>query len=647
MVARKYLIPLVASWLLMQPGPAASQPAPASAADEAARTVEAIAGIRSAFSPSFSPDGRRVAFVSNASGRPQIWVMSLDGDQLPVQLTDGADPAQPVYWSPTGDWLAYGVAPGGGLNTQIYVMRPDGSEARRLTAGGRDNNWLFGWTEDGRYILAGSNAANPAGVDALLLDPASGATRRVASGGLSQLVDVSRDGRLAVVNRLVSRGDNNLHLVDLATGAETLLTPHDGPGTFDWGEFSPDGRRIYVTSNAGRDLTAFGIVDLDADGRPGPIRVVAGRDDAEAEAGFLSRDGRRAALVWNAAGRSVIDLLDTVTGAISRGPELPFDVVGGGEFSPDGRRIMLSGTGAVRPTDLYTIELDTLEVVQRTRSAHEGVDLARLARPELVTYAAHDGLPLSGWLYRPAGASGPGPVVFNYHGGPEGQARPTMSDVTQALVARGISVFAPNVRGSSGFGKRFVNLDNGPLRVDGVRDIEATTRALVERGVADPARLGIMGGSYGGYMVMAGVTEYPDMFAAGANLFGVVNFATFFANTEPWMAAISTVEYGDPATQADMLRGLSPIHRLDRIRTPLIVLHGANDTNVPVVEAEQIVANLRGRDIPVEYILFPDEGHGWRQLPNRIRSTVAIVDFFDARLNRPLAGRPEPAAVGR
>ena len=225
--------------------------------------------------------------------------------------------------------------------------------------------------------------------------------------------------------------------------------------------------------------------------------------------------------------------------------------------------------------------------------------------------------------------------MFSYHGGPEGQARPTMSDLTQALVARGITVFAPNVRGSSGFGKRFVNLDNGPLRVNGVRDIQATTDHLVSIGVADPKRLGIMGGSYGGYMVMAGVTEFPDMFAAGANLYGVVNFETFFKHTQPWMAAISTVEYGDPVTQAEMLAGLSPIHKLDRIKTPLIVLHGANDTNVPVVEAEQIVASLKGRGVPVEYVLFPDEGHGWRKTPNRVRSTVAIVGFFDQRLNRP------------
>ena len=213
---------------------------------------------------------------------------------------------------------------------------------------------------------------------------------------------------------------------------------------------------------------------------------------------------------------------------------------------------------------------------------------------------------------------------------------PTLSTDVQALVARGISVFLPNVRGSTGFGKRFLNLDNGALRVNGVKDIKATTDALVARGVADPKRLGIMGGSYGGYMVMAGVTEYPDMFAAAADLYGVVNFETFFQHTQPWMAAISTVEYGDPATQADMLKALSPIHKLDRIKTPLIVLHGANDTNVPVIEAEQIVSQLKARGVPVEYVLFPDEGHGWRRLPNRIRSTVTLTDFFDRRLN---AGR--------
>ena len=244
------------------------------------------------------------------------------------------------------------------------------------------------------------------------------------------------------------------------------------------------------------------------------------------------------------------------------------------------------------------------------------------------------GLELSAWLYRPPGVASPAPYVLSFHGGPEGQERPRFRSDYQALLARGIGVFAPNVRGSSGFGKRFVNLDNGALRYDGIKDIEASVGFLVDEAIGDPKRLGIMGGSYGGYMTMAGLAWYPDLFAAGANLFGVVNFETFFAQTEPWMAAISTIEYGDPKTQAELLRDLSPIHKVDKVTAPTIVLHGANDTNVPVVEAEQVVSSLRERDVPVEYVLFADEGHGFRKTPNRITATVGIVTWFERYLKQ-------------
>jgi dipeptidyl aminopeptidase/acylaminoacyl peptidase len=223
-------------------------------------------------------------------------------------------------------------------------------------------------------------------------------------------------------------------------------------------------------------------------------------------------------------------------------------------------------------------------------------------------------------------------MVLSFHGGPEGQERPLWNATYQALLARGIGVFAPNVRGSSGFGKRFVNLDNGALRRDGVRDLETCARWVVAAGHALPERLGITGGSYGGYMTMAGLTRYPELFSAGADLFGVVNFETFFAHTEPWMAAISTIEYGDPVTEKEMLRELSPIHAIDRVTAPTIVLHGANDTNVPVVEAEQVVESLKRRGVPVEYVLFPDEGHGFVRVENRIRSAVAIVRWFERHL---------------
>ena len=219
-------------------------------------------------------------------------------------------------------------------------------------------------------------------------------------------------------------------------------------------------------------------------------------------------------------------------------------------------------------------------------------------------------------------------MVLSFHGGPEGQEQPRYRYDYQALVAQGIAVFAPNVRGSAGFGKRFVNLDNGALRANAIQDIASTARHLIDSGLAAEGRTGIMGGSYGGYMTMAGLAEFPDIFAAGVNIYGLVNFKTFFEQTEPWMASISKIEYGDPATQGDMLDALSPIHKIDRVIAPTLVLHGANDTNVPVYEAEQVVEKLREQDVPVEYILFPDEGHGFRKEENRIATAIAIVNWF-------------------
>jgi dipeptidyl aminopeptidase/acylaminoacyl peptidase len=616
-------------WALVIGSAALAAPAVGQDSDIAAK-VEALGSINSASAPTLSPDGRRVAYLSNASGSPQVWVTDTQGEPA-RQVTNFRDPVGSVFWSPTADMLAFTVAPGGGLNTQIWVAKADGTEARQLTPGGRENSSLGGWTRDGARLMVSSNKDNPAAFDAFLLDPVSGEwTNLVANRGLNQISDVR--GSQALVGRLVGRGDINAYLVDLASGAETLLTPHEGKAESGWGVLSPDGRTVYVLSNIGRDREAFGTIAISADGRPAEIRYFAARDDAIAEDAVLSEDGRIAALLWNVGGRSELAWLDTATLEVRPGPTLPFDLASTPVFSADGTSLVLSGAGADRTTDIYLVDVASGDVTRLTQSRHDGIELSELVRPELVRYTAHDGLELSGWLYRPKGATGPLPTVFAYHGGPEGQARPTMSPDAQALVANGINVFFPNVRGSSGFGKAFMAMDDGAKRVDAVRDIKSTTEALVGMGIADPARLGIIGGSYGGYMVMAGVTEFPTMFAAGVNLFGVVNFETFFERSEPWIAAVSVTEYGDPVTEAEMLRELSPIHKIDRVETPLFVLHGANDTNVPVAEAEQIVAAMQARGVPVRYTLFPDEGHGWRKSANRVRSTTEIVAFMREHL---------------
>lgn len=600
--------------------------------DALTTAVSAMAKVGAAFGPSFAPDGRRVAVLTRLSGSPQVWIVPAAGG-WPDQATAFDDPVDAVLWSPDGAWLAMAVAPGGGLNSQLYLMRPNGAGLKRITAGGKVNNWLTGWSHDGRYVLL-SSTQRGADLDAYLYDTRSDEMKLVAkNSGIGALLDISRDGRRAVLYRLQSRGSSDLYVVDLARGTETLLTAHHGPGTFDGGQFSPDGATIYLTSNKDRDLIAFARVRLDSAGQPAPIEVLAARQDAELDGFAVTEDGTTAALNWNVGGRSELALLDLQSLKTKAVPGLPVERLGDLTFSRDGRQLAFAGSGAAAPSDVWILERSTGKVRQLTRSPHPGVDLTMLIRPELTRYPAADGLPLSGWLYRPKGAAGPGPIVLNFHGGPEDQEIPAFSSIYQALLLHGFTVFAPNVRGSSGFGKRFVNLDNGALRENAVKDIKASVDYVVQAGIADPKRVGIMGFSYGGYMVMAGLTEYPDLFAAGADVFGIVNFASFFANTEPWMAAVSTVEYGDPKKEADLLKRLSPITRLDRVKTPTIVLHGANDTNVPVVEAEQVVNNLKSRHVPVEFVLFPDEGHGWRKTSTRIHSNTSIVRWFDRYLN--------------
>ncbi len=594
--------------------------------------VATMARVGRCASPSFSPDGDRLAFVSDLSGLPQVWTVAVAGG-WPDRVTALDDQVSAVSWSPNGAWLAFTLAPGGGLNEQIYVVRPDGTSLRRLTDGGKETNRLDGWTHDDAALMVASNRRDPAAMDAYRLDPADGTLHLVAQNrGIGRLTDISRDGRRALLYRMASRGDDNLFLLDLQRGTETLLTPHEGPGSFETALFSPDGRHVYLSSTKDRDLVALARVALTPAGHLGPLETIAARDDADVETFALTDDGTTAAVLWNVAGRSELAFLDLATGTITDAPALPAEVAGRPTFSRDGRFLAVTVTGARTPLDIWVLERATGRVRQVTSSPHAGVVLDTLVRPELARFPAHDGLALSGWLYRPATMAGAGPLVLDFHGGPEGQARPVFSGLYQALLRRGIGVFAPNVRGSSGFGTTFVNLDNGARRVDAIRDIKACVDYVVSIGRADPRRIGIMGGSYGGYMTMAGLTEYPDLFAAGVNLFGIVNFETFFAQTEPWMAAISTVEYGDPETEAALLRALSPIHKIDRVVAPTAVLHGANDTNVPVVEAAQVVASLEGRGVPVEYVLFPDEGHGFKKTANILRSTETIVRWFATHL---------------
>ena len=611
--------------LLFATAPALAADAPIDPTLEA--RIIAMGKVNSASAAQYSPDGTQIAYITTLSGSPQAWIIPAQGG-TPRQVTKGSDPVSGLRWSPDGT-LAYAVSPGGGYNAQLFIARPDGTQATRINQG-EANTFPGDFAPDGRYYFR-SNARSANSTDTWLYDPATGKAKLAIEmetvGNIDDML-----GHLAVVNRLVTRGNNNLWLEDLRTHRSMLLTPHQGAAQSS-GLFGTDTNTVYITHNIGRDRMALARVDISADGRSFKRTELVERDDAELDDVILNDAKTQALLTWNVAGRNELELLDLASNTRHRLPDAPSELVGSSDFSPDGKRVVLALSGAAAPSDLWQLDLASGAYTRLTVSPAEGVDLATLVKPELRTFKAHDGLALSGWLYLPNGFKAPGPVVLSFHGGPEGQERPAFRAEYQALLASGIAVFAPNIRGSSGFGKAFMGLDNHAGRFDANKDIKAAADYLVAARIGAKGRLGIVGGSYGGYVVMVAVTDYPDTFAAGANLFGMVNFETFFAQSTPWMGAISTGEYGDPKTQLQLLRDLSPIHKLDRVKTPLLVMHGANDTNVPVVEAEQVVAALKKHGVPVEYVLFPDEGHGWRKQANRVRSTVEMTAFFVKHLN--------------
>jgi dipeptidyl aminopeptidase/acylaminoacyl peptidase len=590
---------------------------------ELAAKIEAMAKVGACYSPSFSPDGSEIAFISNISGTPQLWKIPSTGG-WPIQLTNFNDPVSNATWAPNRDKIAFQIAPGGGMNSQLYIINSDGTGLERFTSGGKTNNWIGVWSEDGSYLSYSSNKENPAGMDCYFYDPQNGTSELIVSNqGIGVITDIAKNNSQSLLDRLVSRGSNDVYLIDKDKN-EKLLTEHTGPGTF-FGQFSSKGD-IYMASNLDRDLIAFGRVEGDK------INILKERDNSELEDFIINKAGNLALLVWNTGGKNQVSLFDLQNEKEVRLLDLPVELIGVGGISSDDHYFVFTGNGSTEPSNIWIYDLQNNDFKKLTESPHPGINLKELITPELVKFESFDGLELSGWLYKPPNGTEPYPTVISYHGGPEDQSRPYFSYTFQAILSQGIAVFSPNVRGSSGFGKKFVNLDNGPLRANGIKDIKACYDYIVNSGFSQGNKIGIMGGSYGGYMVMAGITEYPEMFAAAANLFGVVNFKTFFDNTEPWMAAISKVEYGDPDTEGDMLKELSPIHKVDLVITPTIVLHGANDTNVPVVEAEQVVENLKKRSIPVEYVLFPDEGHGWRKTSNKVTSTFAIVNWFNKYL---------------
>ncbi|WP_147653333.1 S9 family peptidase [Vulcaniibacterium gelatinicum] len=563
------------------------------------------------------------------------------------QLTFYPEPLGSLLPAPAAsgrDGFVFGKDQGGDEFSQLYWFDLDTRQVDRLTDGQRTQNRNPLFSRDGRLLAYSSTARNGTDTDVWVRDLASGQARAVVTaGGSWSAQDFSPDGKRLLVMKYVSAAESYPGVVDLDSGELRLFPVEGGKAAFGDFRFAPDGRAVYYVS------------DEPVDGKPQEFRTLRRHDPAtgtlevlsahipwDVEGFVIADDGRHLAYVTNEDGIGKLHVLALPGHRELTLPALPLGVIGGLAFSPDGARLALALNTATSPSDVYVLDLARAQLTQWTRSETGGLDPARFVSPSLVRYPTFDRVggkrrTIPAFYYRPAHLPKGRrlPVVISIHGGPESQALPAFNPTIQFLVNElGVAVLVPNVRGSSGYGKTYLALDNADKREDSVRDIGALLDWIGRRPELDASRVGVYGGSYGGYMVLASLVHYGERIRAGVDVVGISHFGTFLQNTESYRRDLRRAEYGDerdPAMRA-LFEQISPLNNASKIRSRLFVAQGRNDPRVPWTEAEQIVKAVRAAGQPVWYLLFADEGHGFRKKSNNDYFTAAMMLFWQQHL---------------
>jgi dipeptidyl aminopeptidase/acylaminoacyl peptidase len=566
--------------------------------------IERYLQIRAAMVTGHLPSGE-LGYLTDVTGLLQLWRVAPDG--LHEQITFGAERVTAALPSPTEEVWAVARDSGGNERHALFALDPEGGPEQALTHDPEAIHVPGAFSPDGTLVAFTHTARNGVDFDVAVVAPSGEGRRELAQpGGWSHVVDWSEHGIL--VQRANTPFDHDLFLVEPQTGTLTLLTPHDGEIAYDSARLLADGA-VLCACDAGSEFARLALL------RHGLEPDFLTADDADVESVALDATRTRRAWVVNRGGESEVWLDGMPVEGLPRG------VVSALAFAADGSLTITAGP----PDDSTDVWTAAPAIVRRTRSAVGGLDRSGFVRPELDDVESFDGRRIPYLRFGPAGR----PALCWVHGGPESQFRPQMAPVIQFLCAQGITVAAPNVRGSTGYGRTYHHLDDVELRLDSVSDLAALARAL---GAGAGTPVGVMGGSYGGYMTMAAITEHPELWSCAVNIVGIVNFVTFLERTGVYRRALREAEYGSLAHDRDFLESISPIRKIERIACPLMVIHGANDPRVPVTEAEQVVAALGARKAPVEYLRYEDEGHGITRLVNRLDCYPRVAAFLQRHL---------------
>ncbi len=596
--------------------------------------IERYLNIRSAHSGSFGPGGERLAFLMDTTGTAQVW--TVDGAQeWPVQRTFYEDRVTFVDYSPERPELAFGKDQGGNERAQLFTLNTETGEiTNRTRRPGAKHRW-GGWDSEGDRFAFASNRRDNTVFDIYVQarDAVGDDAEMVYEGdGWLSLAGWSPSDDRLLVLEAHSSFDQDVHVLDLETGEAEHVTPHDGRARFSSVEWGPDGDSLYLVTDRESDTLQLERLDLETGG----FTVVEDGGVWNVDGVSIDRESRRVAYSRNVDGYTDLTVGELVDpDRIDPAPphDLPQAVAGGVDWGPDGDHYAVTVTASSENTNVHVADARSGESERWTDAATAGIPRETFVDPQLVHYPTFDDRDIPAFFSVPDDVpEGGAPVIVDIHGGPESQRRPSFRAVKQYFLNNGYAVFEPNVRGSSGYGKAYASLDDVRNRMDSVKDLKAGVEWLHDHPDADNDRIVAYGGSYGGFMGLSALNEYPDLWAAGIDVVGIANFVTFLENTSDWRRSLREAEYGSLDADREFLEEISPTNNIENIDSPLFVLHGENDPRVPVSEAEQIVEDAREQGVPVRKLVFPDEGHGFSKLENRIEAYSAVVEFLDDHL---------------
>lgn len=601
--------------------------------------------VRSAGFRDWTEDGNGI-FVSTRFGDvSQVHRVSHPGGAR-QQITFFDEPIGGLQRQPGGSKMIFTMDAGGSEFSQIFLLDPGSDDEAIMLTDGESRNGSVVWDRSGKQIAYRSTRRNGASNDVWIMDVSNSETAQMVlqspDGTNWSASDFSRDNRKLLILNYVGNANSRIHLLDIASGELRLLAGNaDNPSSNFPIAFDLEGKGFWFVTDVKGDYRQLAWQSLKAGSEP---IIVTADIPWNVEGGELSHDRERGVFSVNVDGMSQVYLMDTLSREFTPVSVIPTALVGGLEFSPDDSKLGLTLNTSKTPSDSFVLQLgegalEYGELQRWTYSEVGGLDTESFIEPELVHYPTFDsasGGPekIPAWLYRPAGA-GPHPVIIVIHGGPEGQSRPSFSSTYQMWLKKlGAAIIRPNVRGSAGYGKHYMSLDNGFKREDSVKDIGALLDWIATQPDLDKNRVAVYGGSYGGYMVLASAVHYSDRLQAAVDVVGISNFVTFLENTQDYRRDLRRAEYGDERIPAmrEHLQNISPLSHVDKINLPMLVIQGQNDPRVPVTEAIQMVDALRAQGQPVWYMNALNEGHGFRKKENRDVQQQAMMMFFEEYL---------------